>query len=166
VLGCLTPYGAARFRRRQVAEHSHEEFSSGRQCFRFGYPGKVGRTLEEFRAAVSMVFPKWSRHRRRRRPFLFLRTTNRSRPHKPLYKGQPSNVLAFFQPGDDVNYIAVSANMASPNIVLHEYVHFLLRENIGGLPLWISEGLAEVTAPLSWESKTSSRSAALLNNTS
>src|SRR5205807_288911 len=48
-----------------------------------------------------------------------------------------------FQPGEDVNYIAVTATLSSPSIVLHEYVHFLLRENVGGLPLWISEGFAE-----------------------
>src|SRR5438445_31596 len=34
-------------------------------------------------------------------------------------------------------------SIRSKNIVLHEYVHFLLRENVGGLPLWITEGLAE-----------------------
>src|SRR5207248_7772398 len=54
-----------------------------------------------------------------------------------------SNALAFFQAGEDVNYIAISAAVTAPNVILHEYVHFLLRENVGGLPLWISEGLAE-----------------------
>ena len=104
---------------------------------------KVGRTLEEFRAAVSMVFPKMEQTSSVPTTIFVFKNDESFKPFKPLYKGQPSNVLAFFQPGEDVNYIAVSANMASPNIVLHEYVHFLLRENIGGLPLWISEGLAE-----------------------
>jgi len=63
--------------------------------------------------------------------------------YKPIYKGQPSNVLAYFQPGEDVNYIALTATLPSPSIILHEYVHFLLRENVGTMPLWISEGLAE-----------------------
>src|SRR5207247_7325195 len=35
------------------------------------------------------------------------------------------------------------AVIRSDDIVLHEYVHFLLRENVGGLPLWITEGFAE-----------------------
>src|SRR5688572_17219170 len=29
-------------------------------------------------------------------------------PFKPLYQGRPANVAGFFQPGDDVNYIALS----------------------------------------------------------
>src|ERR1051325_56982 len=29
-------------------------------------------------------------------------------PYKPLYQGRPANVAGFFQPGDDVNYIALS----------------------------------------------------------
>src|SRR5204863_7484021 len=65
------------------------------------------------------------------------------KPYKPLYQGQPSNALAFFQPGEDINYIAVTPAIGSPNIVLHEYVHSLLRENVGGLRLWITEGFAE-----------------------
>jgi hypothetical protein len=30
------------------------------------------------------------------------------RPFKPLYQGRPANLAGFFQPGDDVNYIAIS----------------------------------------------------------
>src|SRR4030095_6396872 len=29
-------------------------------------------------------------------------------PFKPLYQGRPANIAGFFQPGDDVNYIAIS----------------------------------------------------------
>src|SRR5262245_57951654 len=104
---------------------------------------RVGRILEEFRSALAMMFPKMDQTSSVPTTILGLKNASSFKPYKPPYKGQPSNALAFFQPGEDVNYIAVSANMASPNIVLHEYVHFLLRENIGGLPLWISEGLAE-----------------------
>src|SRR5215475_13858040 len=104
---------------------------------------RVGRTLEEFRSAISMLFPKMEQTSSVPTTILVFRNEESFKPYKPLYKGQPSNALAFFQPGEDVNYIAIPATLASPNIVLHEYVHFLLRENIGGLPLWISEGLAE-----------------------
>src|SRR5262249_51938821 len=104
---------------------------------------RVGRTLEEFRSALAMMFPKMDQPPSVPTTILIFKNDESLKPYKPLYKGQPSNALAFFQPGEDVNYIAVTATMASPNAVLHEYVHFLLRETVGGLPLWISEGLAE-----------------------
>ncbi len=104
---------------------------------------RVGRTLEEFRSAIAMVFPKMDQTSSVPTTILVFKNDESFKPFKPLYKGQPSNLLAFFQPGEDANYIAVTANLPSPGVVLHEYVHFLLRENVSGLPLWISEGLAE-----------------------
>src|SRR5262249_40599553 len=104
---------------------------------------RVGRTLEEFRSALAMMFPKMQQGSLAPATVLIFKNDESFNPYKPLYQGQPSNALAFFQPGEDVNYIAVTATLSSPSVVLHEYVHFLLRENVGGLPLWISEGFAE-----------------------
>src|SRR5207249_11142894 len=104
---------------------------------------RVGRTLEDFRTALAMMFPKMDQSSTVPVTILVFKNDESLKPYKPLYQGQPSNTLAFFQPGEDINYIAVTPVIGSPNIVLHEYVHFLLRENVGGLPLWISEGLAE-----------------------
>jgi tetratricopeptide (TPR) repeat protein len=104
---------------------------------------RVGRTLEEFRSGIGMLFPKMDQTSSVPTTIVVFKNDESFKPFKPLYKGQPSNLLAFFQPGEDVNYIAVTAALPSSNIVLHEYVHFLLRENIGGLPLWLREGLAE-----------------------
>ena len=104
---------------------------------------RVGRTLEDFRTALAMMFPKMDQSSTVPVNVLVFKNDESLKPYKPLYQGQPSNALAFFQPGEDINYIAVTPVIGSPNIVLHEYVHFLLRENVGGLPLWITEGLAE-----------------------
>jgi tetratricopeptide (TPR) repeat protein len=104
---------------------------------------RVGRTLEEFRSAVAMVFPKMEQTSTVPTTILVFKNDESFKPYKPVYKDQPSNAVAFFQSGEDMNYIALSATLAAPNVVFHEYVHFLLRENVGGLPLWISEGLAE-----------------------
>jgi len=104
---------------------------------------RVGRTLEEFRSAVAMTFPKMEQTSSVPVRIIVFKNDESFKPYKPIYKGQASNLLAFFQPGEDVNYIAVTATLPSPQIVLHEYVHFLLRENVGGLPLWMREGLAE-----------------------
>ena len=67
-------------------------------------------------------------------------------PFKPLYQGRPANVAGFFQPGEDVNYIAISLDPSDRDpfsTAFHEYVHLHLRDNVPGTPLWLNEGLAE-----------------------
>src|SRR5215216_4607576 len=67
-------------------------------------------------------------------------------PFKPLYQGRPANVAGFFQPGDDVNYIALSLDPRERDpysTAFHEYVHLHLKDNVPGVPLWLNEGLAE-----------------------
>src|SRR5688572_14297099 len=67
-------------------------------------------------------------------------------PFKPLYQGRPANVAGFFQPGDDVNYIALSLDPSERDpfsTAFHEYVHLHLKDNVPGVPLWLNEGLAE-----------------------
>lgn len=104
---------------------------------------RAGRTLEEFRSAMAVLFPQIDQTSSASSTILVFKNDDSFKPYKPVYKGQAANVVAFFQPAEDVNYIALTAGLSSPGVVLHEYVHFLLRENVGTLPLWISEGLAE-----------------------
>ncbi len=73
------------------------------------------------------------------------------RPFKPLYQGRPANLSGFFQPGDDVNYIAISLDPSERdpfNTAFHEYVHLHVKDNIPGAPLWLNEGLAELYGSL------------------
>ena len=68
-------------------------------------------------------------------------------PFKPLYQGRPANVAGFFQPGSDVNYIALSLDPDGRDpfsTAFHEYVHLHVRDNVPGAPLWLNEGLAEL----------------------
>ena len=72
-------------------------------------------------------------------------------PFKPLYQGRPINLAGFFQPGEDVNYIALSLdpNYRDPySTAFHEYVHLHIRDNVPGAPLWLNEGLAELYGSL------------------
>jgi tetratricopeptide (TPR) repeat protein len=67
-------------------------------------------------------------------------------PFKPLYQGRPANVAGFFQPGEDVNYIAISLDPSERDpfsTAFHEYVHLHLKDNVPNTPLWLNEGLAE-----------------------
>lgn len=73
------------------------------------------------------------------------------RPFKPIYQGRAANVSGFFQPGDDVNYIAISLDERDRDpfgTAFHEYVHLHLKDNIPGAPLWLNEGLAELYGSL------------------
>jgi FimV-like protein len=73
------------------------------------------------------------------------------RPFKPIYQGRPANVSGYFQPGNDVNYIAISLDSADRDpfgTAFHEYVHLHLKDNIPGAPLWLNEGLAELYGSL------------------
>jgi tetratricopeptide (TPR) repeat protein len=72
-------------------------------------------------------------------------------PFKPLYQGRPANVAGFFQPGEDVNYIAISLDPRQRDpysTAFHEYVHLHVKDNIPGAPLWLNEGLAELYGSL------------------
>jgi FimV-like protein len=73
------------------------------------------------------------------------------RPFKPIYQGRAANVSGFFQPGNDVNYIAISLDSGDRDpfgTAFHEYVHLHLKDNIPGAPLWLNEGLAELYGSL------------------
>lgn len=72
-------------------------------------------------------------------------------PFKPLYQGRPASLSGYFQPGDDVNYIAIALDPTDRDpygTAFHEYVHLHLNNNIPGAPLWLNEGLAELYGSL------------------
>jgi FimV-like protein len=76
-------------------------------------------------------------------------------PFKPFYQGRTANVAGYFQPGDDVNYIAISLDPSDGNpfsTAFHEYVHAHVNENIPNAPLWLNEGLAEFYGSLQFSS--------------
>ncbi|MGB7924390.1 MAG: hypothetical protein WCF57_14190 [Pyrinomonadaceae bacterium] len=58
----------------------------------------------------------------------------------------PKGTAGYFQPGDDVNYIALDAELQGEypfDIIFHEYVHFMINNNLRNVPVWFNEGLAE-----------------------
>lgn len=74
------------------------------------------------------------------------------KPFKPLYQGRPADVAGHFQSSADVNYMTLSADRKrgdSPYfLILHEYVHLLVKNNFRDAPLWFNEGLAEYYSTL------------------
>lgn len=62
-------------------------------------------------------------------------------------KFAPPNTAGYFQPGEDRNYITLSAVIDEANdpfkVIFHEFVHLLVKNNVQNMPLWFNEGLAE-----------------------
>jgi tetratricopeptide (TPR) repeat protein len=78
--------------------------------------------------------------------FIYVFKNDRSfRPFKILYGDRPAAVSGYFIGGENANYIALNAASADASaIVYHEYVHYVSNNNLWYLPVWFSEGLAEV----------------------
>ena len=103
---------------------------------------RVGRNLEEFRAGLALLFPAINQKSPLPITVVVFKDDGSFRPFKPLYQGKPANVTGFFQSGTDANFIALSADIQTPHVIYHEFVHSLTRD-IVQLPPWANEGLAE-----------------------
>lgn len=62
--------------------------------------------------------------------------------YKPF---NPGNNAGYFQPGEDVNYITLTTDATQNpfSVIYHEYVHLLVDNTSGNMPVWFNEGLAE-----------------------
>ena len=107
---------------------------------------KVAGKLEQFREAFIQLFPRTKFNTP-------VPTTVVVFKSKSSYKTfGPPNTTGFFQPGSDVNYIALSTEWHGPtgsgldgvfDTIFHEYTHLLVNNTLKGAPLWFTEGLAE-----------------------
>lgn len=107
---------------------------------------QVGAKLEQFRDALTRLFPGASVQSSVPTTVIVFRSDETYRPFKPFYEGAPSNVAGYFQSSTDLNYITITidGNTARPyGTIFHEYVHLFVERNLRGLPLCLNEGLAE-----------------------
>jgi tetratricopeptide (TPR) repeat protein len=112
----------------------------------------VGRTLEEFRAGVALIFPSIAQQTSPPITVLVFKDDASFRPFKPLYQGKPANVAGYFQTGQDADFIALTADTETPRVIYHEFVHALTKDTATPLPPWASEGIAEVYSTFEIES--------------
>ena len=66
--------------------------------------------------------------------------------HDAYKQFAPKNTSGYFQPGEDVNYIALDTEFQGEypfDTIFHEYVHFMINNNLPNVPVWFNEGLAE-----------------------
>jgi tetratricopeptide (TPR) repeat protein len=67
-------------------------------------------------------------------------------PYRPVANGKPMDVDGYFYSRDDAEYMVLRADAAeaTDDILYHEYLHYVLRNNFSNLPVWFNEGLAEL----------------------
>lgn len=102
--------------------------------------------LEQYHSLFARLFAKADAVRSVPTVVIVFKNDETFKPFRPLYEGQPSDVAGFFQPGRDVNYIAVSAERGGESAyrtIFHELAHLFIDRRLRGMPLALSEGLAE-----------------------
>jgi tetratricopeptide (TPR) repeat protein len=108
---------------------------------------KVAAKLEQFREVFSRIFPRANLNSPVPIKVIVFKDRKSYLPFMPAYEGKVSEVAGYFQPGPDVNYITLTAELGpeSPfSTIFHEYVHSLTNDNTFSAPPWFSEGLAEL----------------------
>ncbi len=109
---------------------------------------QVASRLEQFRHAFSRVFKRARLSDSVPTTVIVFKNPNSYKPFNPR------NSAGYFQPGEDVNYITLSAETRSGadspfSIIFHEYMHLLVKNNVSSnTPAWLNEGLAEFYSTL------------------
>jgi len=108
---------------------------------------KIATKLEIFRETLSVIFPRVKITTPIPTTVVIFKSDDAFRPFKPRYQGKiRDNVGGYFLPGPYMNYIALAAadeRIDPYKVIFHEYEHFVLRNNLLHVPLWLDEGLAE-----------------------
>jgi tetratricopeptide (TPR) repeat protein len=107
----------------------------------------VALRLEQFREVVGRLLPGAVLRDENSPPVVVLvfRSLASFEPFMPRVNGRAQRVAGFFQPGEGVNYIALTTENGEGGLqtILHEFAHLLLRGLSKDAPLWFHEGLAE-----------------------
>ncbi len=108
---------------------------------------KVAARLEQFREAFLRLLPVDHFDSSVPLTVIVFKDDAAYTPFEPVFSGQPAGVAGFFQSSPDVDYITLSVDRKHvrrpDDLAFHEYVHLLVRNSFGNVPLWFNEGLAE-----------------------
>jgi tetratricopeptide (TPR) repeat protein len=116
-----------------TGEHVARKWAIELEQFRRGLQSTVPVPVERLRPVTVVLFKE-----------------NRAmEPFAPLENGKPLKIGGFFVRANDVNTIMLSLarnDTETRHVIFHEAVHWHLSAREGYMPLWLSEGLAEVYA--------------------
>jgi tetratricopeptide (TPR) repeat protein len=109
---------------------------------------QVGSRLEQFREVFSHLFRGAVLSTPVPTTVVVFKSDRSYGPFKPN-----SNTAGYFQPGDDVNYITLAAEVRGQQdpftVIFHEYTHLMVNNTLGNVPTWFNEGLAEYYSTVS-----------------
>jgi tetratricopeptide (TPR) repeat protein len=107
---------------------------------------RIAANLERLHAVLGQLTPE-AKLGSERPIYLYVFESNASlTPYKPLYNGKPANIAGYFFSRPEASYMVMQAEAgdAVERILYHEYLHYVLGNNYGALPLWFNEGIAEL----------------------
>ncbi|HEY2457228.1 MAG TPA: hypothetical protein VGI13_08015 [Candidatus Acidoferrum sp.] len=113
-----------------------------------GTARSIADHFEQFRELFQNAFPKVRVDLGKPLVIFALRNEDSMKLLLPEFwetKGR-AHPAGIYVPGEDKHFVVVRTNSEGPNpyeTVYHEYTHALMDLNFRGLPLWLSEGLAE-----------------------
>jgi len=102
---------------------------------------KVALKLEQFREVFTKLFPNMKFNTPVPTTVVVFKDDHSYAPFKLR-----ANNSGYFQPGPDVNYIAVKTGTQAGDTfetIFHEYTHLLVNNTFKNAPVWFNEGLAE-----------------------
>jgi tetratricopeptide (TPR) repeat protein len=110
---------------------------------------KVAFKLEQFRKILSVVLPRTKFNSSIPTQVYVFENDKAFTPYKTFggdEKKDTDLIAGYFVPTLDSNYIALADDIYRDNpyrFIFHEYFHFVMQNNLEGVPIWLNEGLAE-----------------------
>lgn len=108
--------------------------------------GEIVASLERFRAVFAQLSPEIELSSPSPTTILAFRDAESYAPYKTVADRQGARILGQFLSHPDGNYLTLDAGtrlVSGFAVIYHEYVHYFVRHNFPGVPLWFNEGLAE-----------------------
>jgi hypothetical protein len=101
--------------------------------------------FERFREALGRVVPGAAARPAVPTVVFIFKDARSFAPHRPLFNGKPVEVSGYFAGGPSLDVIMMPATSREQALrtIYHEYSHLVTANAARGLPVWLSEGLAE-----------------------
>jgi tetratricopeptide (TPR) repeat protein len=113
-----------------------------------GQARKLAVQFEQFREMFHNAFPQFRVDLGKPLVILAVKNEDSLKILLPAYWETRGRIhpAGYFMPGEAQHFVAVRTDIEGDNpyeVVYHEYTHAIMNLNVQGLPVWLSEGLAE-----------------------
>ncbi len=111
---------------------------------------EIGEDLERLRDALAQLSPGLVLSSPVPTSIFVFKDAFSFQPYARSYNSKVVDKGGYFLGRQLGNYVAVNADQHGQEreVIYHEYIHYLLRNNVATLPLWLHEGLAEYYSTL------------------